>query len=198
MGDTVIETVMEDMVADHEKMTHAKDSTRAMVTKRILASCDDIRCSRTLFGLSCGGFLEYSVFLPFITRGKPFFDAISTQGSIRSPHLSPLRRYYSHRTQTAFQFHHGNTDSSTLWFPSSGLRLYRNLESQFSRLDLLALGEHILALILEVKVRGKAVVPSDHLTSVLKNSCLYYQNCRRTAGGKNRSLRLQNCSFDFP
>ena len=66
------ETEMEDMVDDHEKMTHEKDSMRGTVTKRILASCGDIRCSRTLFGLSCGGFLEYSVFLPFITRGKRF------------------------------------------------------------------------------------------------------------------------------
>jgi hypothetical protein len=97
-----------------------------------------------------------------------------------------------------FRFHHGNIDSSTLWFPSSGLGLHRNLEGHFPRLDLLALGEHTLALILEVKVRGKAVVPSDYLTSVLKNSCLYYQNCRRTAGGKKRSLRQQNCSFGFP
>jgi hypothetical protein len=72
MGDTVIETETEDMVDGHEKMTHGKDSTRAAATKRILASCGDIRCSRTLFGLSCGGFLEYSVFLPFITRGKRF------------------------------------------------------------------------------------------------------------------------------
>lgn len=101
MGDTVIETETEDMVDGHEKMTHEKDSTRAAATKRILASCGDIRCSRTLFGLSCGGFLEYSVFLPFITRGKPFFDAISTQGSMRSPHLF-LRRQYFHRSQTAF------------------------------------------------------------------------------------------------
>jgi hypothetical protein len=72
MADTVIETEMEDTVADHEKKTHEKDSTRATVTKRILVNCEDIRCSRTLFGLSCGGFLEYSVFLPFITRGKPY------------------------------------------------------------------------------------------------------------------------------
>jgi hypothetical protein len=63
MADTVIETEMEDMVADHEKKTHEKDSTRATVTKRILANCEDIRFSRTLFSLSCGGFLEYSVFL---------------------------------------------------------------------------------------------------------------------------------------
>jgi hypothetical protein len=83
MGDTVIETEeieeteMEDTVDDLEKMTHGKDSTRATVTKRILASCGDTRCSRTVFGLSCGGFLEYSVFPPFITRGKRFFDAIS-------------------------------------------------------------------------------------------------------------------------
>jgi hypothetical protein len=78
MGVTVIETVetgateTEDTVDDHERRTREKDSTRATVTKRILASCGDIRCSRTLFGLSCGGFLEYSVFLPFITRGKRF------------------------------------------------------------------------------------------------------------------------------
>jgi len=74
--DTVIETEMEDTAADHGKKTHEKDSTRATVTKRILASCEDIRRSRTLFGLSCGGFLEYSVFLPFITRVKRLFDAM--------------------------------------------------------------------------------------------------------------------------
>jgi len=75
----VIETERVDMVDGHEKMTHEKDSTRAMVTKKIPANCGDIRCSRTLFGLSCGGFLEYSVFLPFITRGKRFYDTISTK-----------------------------------------------------------------------------------------------------------------------
>jgi hypothetical protein len=103
MGDIVIETEeteMEVTVDDHEKMTHGKDSTRATVTKKILASCGDTRCSRTLFGSSCGGFLEYSVFLPFNTRGKRF-DAIFHQGSMPSPHLSYIRLHYSHRTQTA-------------------------------------------------------------------------------------------------
>ena len=43
MEATVIETEMEDMVDDHEKKTHEKDSTRETATKRILASCGDIR-----------------------------------------------------------------------------------------------------------------------------------------------------------
>ena len=91
----MIETEMEDTVADHGRKTHGKDSTRATDTKRILASCVDTRRSRTLFGLSCGGFLEYSVFLPFITRGKRFFDvfdAISTKVVYRRlKSLSPVR-----------------------------------------------------------------------------------------------------------
>ncbi len=88
----MIETEMEDTVADHGKKTHEKDSTKATDTKRILVSCEDIRCSGTSFGLSCGGFPEYSVFLPFITRGKRFFDAISTKVvCYRLKSLSPVR-----------------------------------------------------------------------------------------------------------
>ncbi len=87
----MIETEKEDTVADRGKKNHEKDSTKATGTKRILASCEDIRCSRTSFGLSCGGFLEYSVFLPFITRGKRFFD-ISTKVVCRQlKSLSPVR-----------------------------------------------------------------------------------------------------------
>ena len=62
-------------MADHAKTIHGREHTKAMATKKILASCEDIRYSKASIGLACGGFLEYSVFLPFITRGKRFFDA---------------------------------------------------------------------------------------------------------------------------
>lgn len=145
----MIETVMEATADDHEKTTHEKDSTRETVTKRILASCDDIRCSRTLFGLSCGGFLEYSVFLPFITRGKRFFDTISTQGSMPSPHVSSTS-LLSPNTNSIFSFIMVIRTCSTPWFSSSGAGLLVGLDDLFPHLDLFELGEHTLALILEV------------------------------------------------
>jgi hypothetical protein len=75
--DIAIEIEMEDMVADRARRIHEKDHTNQTAMKRILANCEDIRCNRTSRGLSRGGFLEYSIFLPFITRGKRFFDALS-------------------------------------------------------------------------------------------------------------------------
>jgi hypothetical protein len=48
-----------------------------------------------------------------------------------------------------------------------------------SLLDLLALGEHTLALLSEVKVRGKGSVPSDHLTSALKKFLLVLSKLQR-------------------
>jgi len=55
MEDTVIETVAtvatetEDTVDDHERRTREKDSTRATVTKRILASCGGIKVQQDTF-----------------------------------------------------------------------------------------------------------------------------------------------------
>jgi len=136
MGDIVIETEMEDTVADHGKKTHEKDSTRATVTKRILANCVDIRSSRTLFGLSCGGFLEYQSFIPSSPRGKRYFQ----QGSMPSPHLClQFDLHYSHRTKQLFHFsswYYGNPPS-TLWFSSSGLEFLGDLEGHFHALDYL-------------------------------------------------------------
>jgi len=146
----VIETEMEDTVADHGKKTHEKDSTKATVTKRILANCVDIRSSRTLFGLSCGGFLEYPSFIPSSPRGKRYFQ----QGSMPSPHLClQFDLHYSHRTQTAFPLfimvlRKPPLDALVFVF---WLRIARELGRSFSRLGLLALGEHALALISEVK-----------------------------------------------
>ncbi len=79
-----IVTEMEGMVGDLAKMIHGREPTKAMGTRKILASCEDIRSGKTAKGLSCGGFLEYSIFLPFTNRGKRFFDAICQQGSITS------------------------------------------------------------------------------------------------------------------
>jgi DNA-binding transcriptional regulator YiaG len=58
MEDTATEMVAEmvDMVDDREKTIHGREATKAMGTTRILASCEDIRRSRTAFSLSCGGF----------------------------------------------------------------------------------------------------------------------------------------------
>jgi hypothetical protein len=58
------ETETEAMVADHEKTTHARGSTKATATKRILGNFEDIRCGEALIGLSCGGFLDLQSFLP--------------------------------------------------------------------------------------------------------------------------------------
>jgi len=70
---------MEDMVGDHERTSHGREATKVVGTMKILANCEDTRCNRTAFGLSCGGFLEYSVFLPFINRGKRFFDVFTAR-----------------------------------------------------------------------------------------------------------------------
>jgi len=78
MADTVTE-IPEDMVVDHAKTTHERDHTTAMATRKILASCEDIKHNGIVsFDKSCGGFLEYSISLPFDNRGKRFFDAIFT------------------------------------------------------------------------------------------------------------------------
>lgn len=80
---TATEIAMVDIVvADLARMIPGRDLTKAMGTRRIPENCEDIRCSEASFGLSCGGFFEHSVFLPFITRGKRFLDAIFHQGSI--------------------------------------------------------------------------------------------------------------------
>jgi hypothetical protein len=52
------------MAVDHEMTTLGREHMKAMGTKKILASCEDIRGSETSCGLSCGGSFEYSVFLP--------------------------------------------------------------------------------------------------------------------------------------
>jgi hypothetical protein len=78
---TEMEAEMADMVDDQEKTTHGREATKTMGTTTILASSEDTRDSRTAFGLSCGGFLEYSVFPPFINRGKRFFGTFQ-QGNI--------------------------------------------------------------------------------------------------------------------
>jgi len=59
--ETVVEMVAEmvDMEDDLEKTTHGRETTKAMGMTMILANSEGIRCSRTAFGLSCGGFLEY-------------------------------------------------------------------------------------------------------------------------------------------
>lgn len=83
--------------ADQEMTTHERDHTKAMAIKRILASCEDTKRTRR-HGLFCGGFLDCSVFLPFITRGKRFFDAISTQGSMPPYTLPCLDFHAPHQT----------------------------------------------------------------------------------------------------
>lgn len=77
MTETEETEMEEDTAVDHAKMTHEREATKATATKRILANCGDTKKQQDIFGLSCGGFLEYSVFLPFFTRGKRFFDALS-------------------------------------------------------------------------------------------------------------------------
>jgi hypothetical protein len=103
--------------------------------------------------------------------------------------------HYSHWTQTAFPLFimviRMLSTLSTLWISSSGLGLLEELGTLFSRLELLALSEQALALISEVK---SEVRQSDRLTSVLKDSCLYYQKIGR---GKKGSAQAANCSFDF-
>jgi hypothetical protein len=77
---TEMDPEMVDTLVGREKMICHESDTLTMLPvvavdiKRILASCGDIR-------RMWGGFLEYSVFLPFITRGKPFFD-VTHQGSM--------------------------------------------------------------------------------------------------------------------
>jgi hypothetical protein len=60
MVDTATKMVAEmvDMEDDLEKMSHGRETTKAMGMTMILANSEDIRCSRTACGLSCGGFLE--------------------------------------------------------------------------------------------------------------------------------------------
>jgi len=73
------ETETVDTAADQEKKSHANEDMKQTVMKKTLASCEDTRWNRARVGLSCGGFLEYSVSPPFITRGKPFSDAVFTK-----------------------------------------------------------------------------------------------------------------------
>ena len=114
MADTAteMEAEMVDTMADLEKTTHGKGAMKAMGTTTILASSEDTRCSRTAIGLSCGGFLEYSVFLPFITRGKPFFDAIHSKVVLLSPHtcshpLSTLTTFTRHKSFLIYFYGNG-------------------------------------------------------------------------------------------
>jgi len=90
---------MEVMAVDHHVMMsrQGRDSMRAMVTKRILASCEDTRYNTAVIvqGLSCGGSLEYSVFPPFIKRGKRFLDANFVKVVLPSPHT--YHTYLDHR-----------------------------------------------------------------------------------------------------
>jgi len=51
----------EDMMHDHVKKTHGNDSTSQMAMT-ILASCEDIKYSRTSLGLFCGGL--FRLFFP--------------------------------------------------------------------------------------------------------------------------------------
>lgn len=98
-----------DTVADLERTSQERELTKAVATRRILASCEDIRCSETSLGLSCGGFLEYSVFPPFLTRGKRFFDAISTKGSIAVFAFLPTH-YFGYKNFLSLL--HGNSTPS--------------------------------------------------------------------------------------
>jgi hypothetical protein len=84
---TGIET--EDTVDDHAKRIRENEKETATDTTRILANCEDIRSTERQWVCCCGGFLEYSVFLPFITRGKRFPEAISTKVVLPSPYLPP-------------------------------------------------------------------------------------------------------------
>lgn len=136
MGDTVIETVetvateTEDTVDDHERMTREKDSTRATVTKRILASCGDIRCSRTLSVCLVVGFSSIQSFFPS-SPGVSGFRCYFHQGSMPSPHLYPIRLHYSHRTKTAIPIHHGNNDLRPSGFRLLAWQFHWNLEGPF-------------------------------------------------------------------
>jgi len=74
--DTETEIPAVDMVVDHEMMNRENDHMRATDTTKTPASYEDTRGSETS-GLSCGGFLEY--FLPFINKGKAFFESLFTK-----------------------------------------------------------------------------------------------------------------------
>jgi hypothetical protein len=70
---TATETEMEGMEeAAHGMTTHERGSTKAMATKRILANCGDTRVQRGIIRFVLRWVSRYSVFLPFINRGKRF------------------------------------------------------------------------------------------------------------------------------
>ena len=76
------------MVEDHAKTNHGRDSTRVTVTKRILASCEGTSGTGHYWVCLVVGFS--SVFLPFINRGKRFFDAESSK--VVLPSYLPILR----------------------------------------------------------------------------------------------------------
>ena len=102
MADTEIgmEAEMVDMVADLEKKTHEREATRAVGTTMKLASREDTRCKMQddiRFVLRWVSRIS----LPFITRGKPFFDALSSK-VVYSPqtcsHLSTLHIFIRYKS----------------------------------------------------------------------------------------------------
>jgi hypothetical protein len=101
----VIETETMDMPVDHAKKTHARDSTKATDIKRILGSYAD---TRVLFGLSCGGFLEYSIFLPFFTKGKRFFEDTFSKVILPSPPTCTQFNLSNFLTRESFSSLYGN------------------------------------------------------------------------------------------
>jgi hypothetical protein len=65
-----------DMEAAHAKTTHERDNTKAMAMKRILAKFEGTKVQRGIIRFVLRWVSRSSVFLPFITRGKRFFDAV--------------------------------------------------------------------------------------------------------------------------
>jgi hypothetical protein len=75
-------------VEDPAKMSPHESVSMMMATtviQKILASCDDTKQSWR----SCGGFFRVFTILPFITKGKAFFDVIH-QGSMPCSCFDPL------------------------------------------------------------------------------------------------------------
>jgi hypothetical protein len=86
MADTATETEMTDMVADHAKKIHARDSTKAMGTKRIHVSYAGTRVNSTSIGLSFGGFQSFFPSSPGVSRYRSYTSAISTKVLLPPPH----------------------------------------------------------------------------------------------------------------
>ena len=78
-ADTATETEMEDTEAAHAMTIHERDSMKAMATKRILAKYEDTRVQRGIIRFVLRWVSRSSVFLPFNTRGKRFFDTVFTK-----------------------------------------------------------------------------------------------------------------------